>query len=116
MAYKQIEIKLHETGKCIFMQHINPEIQKAKDTIRLYFTDKHGRPLRKPYYITQIQTLLEKRHLPRIMYQAASQLVEDGYLLKSRDNPCPESCAPIFHSSSSSPLKGIQCDLRSVTL
>ena len=42
------------------MQHIDPEIQKAKDTIRPYFTDKHGRPLRKPYYVTQIQTLLEK--------------------------------------------------------
>ena len=82
MTYKQIEIRLHETGKCIFMQHIDPEIQKAKDTIRPYFTDKYGRPLRKPYYVTQIQTLLEKWHFPWIVYQAASKLVEDGYLSK----------------------------------
>jgi len=64
------------------MQNSDPEILKAKNTIRPYFTDKYGRPLRKPYYVTQLQTLLEDRHFPWIVYQAASRLVEEEYLSK----------------------------------
>jgi len=62
------------------MPNSDPEIQKAKNTIRLYFTDNYGRPLRKPYYVTQPQTLLEDLHFPWIIYQAASRFVEEECL------------------------------------
>ena len=65
------------------MQHYDPEIQKAKETIRPYFIDKYNRPKRRPYYVTQLQTLLEKWHFPWIVYQGASKLIDEGFLSKT---------------------------------
>ncbi|MEM2111696.1 MAG: hypothetical protein QXX08_07445 [Candidatus Bathyarchaeia archaeon] len=62
------------------MQNIDSEIEKAKRSIMPYFIDKYGRPLKKPYYVTQIQTLLENQHFPWIIYQAVSRLIEEGHL------------------------------------
>lgn len=65
---------------CVFMQRIDPEILKAKETICPYFLDKYNRPLKRPYYVTQLQTLLEKWHFPWIVYQAAIRLIDEGFL------------------------------------
>mgnify|MGYP001047063267 CR=1 FL=1 len=62
------------------MQRIDPEIQKAKKTIRPFFVDKLNRPLKRPYYVTQLQTLLEKNHFPWIVYQAAIELIDKKHL------------------------------------
>jgi len=64
------------------MQSEDPEIHKAKESLRPFFVDNYGRPLRKPYYVTQIQTLLENRHFPWIVYQAISRLVDEDFLSK----------------------------------
>lgn len=41
------------------MQKQDPEIEKAKQSLIPFFKDRYGRPLRKAYHVTQIQTLLE---------------------------------------------------------
>ena len=64
------------------MQNSDAEIKKAKETIVPYFVDKYNRPKKTPYYVTQLQTLLESVHFPWIVYQAASQLIYDGFLSK----------------------------------
>ena len=64
------------------MQKDDIEIEKAKESLIPFFEDKYRRPLRKPYYVTQIQTLLENKHFPWIVYQALNRLVKEGYLTK----------------------------------
>jgi len=64
------------------MQNDDAEILKAKQTISPLFVDKYNRPKRALYYVTQLQTLLENKHFPWIVYQAASQLVNGGFLSK----------------------------------
>jgi len=64
------------------MQNSDAEIQKAKHSISPLFVDKYNRPKRSPFYVTQLQTLLETEHFPWIVYQAASQLVEEDVLDK----------------------------------
>ncbi|MEM2108375.1 MAG: hypothetical protein QXL10_03725 [Candidatus Bathyarchaeia archaeon] len=63
------------------MQSQDTEIQKAKVIIPR-FVDKYGRPKKTPYYITQLQTLLENNYFPWIIYQAADQLIKQGTLSK----------------------------------
>ena len=62
---------------------IDPEILKAKPEVMKLFTDKLGRPKKTPYYITQIQTLLENYYFPWITYQATKQLVEEKALSRT---------------------------------
>jgi len=62
------------------MQQKDPEAQKAKKMLLPFFTDKYGRPLRKPYYMKQLQVLLETRFFPWIVSQAVNELVEEGHL------------------------------------
>jgi len=64
------------------MQNSDAEIKKAKETIVPYFVDKYNRPKKTLYYVTQLQTLLENVHFPWIVYQGASQLINDGFLSK----------------------------------
>lgn len=64
------------------MQNVDAEIQKAKETITPLFVDKYNRPKKALYYVTQLQTLLENKHFPWIVYQAASQLVNHNFLSK----------------------------------
>ncbi|MFB3889189.1 MAG: hypothetical protein ACE14S_06830 [Candidatus Bathyarchaeia archaeon] len=73
---------MHKRGKREFMQPHDIEISKAKATILPFFIDSYGRPKKTPYYITQLQTLVEGTHFPWIVYQAINQLVEQGVLLK----------------------------------
>ena len=68
---------MEESG---FMQQKDPEAQKAKKMLLPFFTDKYGRPLRKPYYMKQLQVLLETRFFPWIVSQAVNELVEEGHL------------------------------------
>ena len=65
------------------MQKQDPEIEKAKQSLIPYFKDRYGRPLRKAYYVTQIQTLLENKHFPWIVYQAANRLIEEDIITKT---------------------------------
>lgn len=64
------------------MQNGDAEIQKAKQSISPLFVDKYNRPKKSPFYVTQLQTLLENQHFPWIAYQAASQLVKEDILDK----------------------------------
>lgn len=64
------------------MQSTDAEIQKAKQSISPLFVDKYNRPRKSPLYVTQLQTLLETKHFPWIVYQAASQLVKEDILDK----------------------------------
>lgn len=73
---------MHKKGKSKNMQRQDPAIQSAKKTVMQLFIDNSGRPKKTPYYITQLQTLLEKDHFQWITYQAASQLVEEKKLSK----------------------------------
>lgn len=60
----------------------NPQVEKAKEELRSYFRDRYGRPLKKPYYVTQLQTLLEGLYYPWIVHQALTRLVEEGFLAR----------------------------------
>jgi hypothetical protein len=64
------------------MQKTDPEIAKAKQEIMKLFTDDYGRPKKTPYYVAQLQTLLENQFFPWITHQAAQQLVNQNILSK----------------------------------
>ena len=61
-----------------------PYVQKAIPHVLSYFEDKYGRPLKRPYYIRQMQVLLENDFFPWIVYHALMHLVERGRLVKKR--------------------------------
>ena len=60
----------------------DPIRKKAKEDIRKLFIDEYNRPKRTPYYISQLQTILEKNYFDRIVYNAAMDLVQDSFLMK----------------------------------
>jgi hypothetical protein len=64
------------------MQKTDPQIQNAKPIVMQLFIDKYGRPKKTPYYVAQLQTLLEKQFFPWITHQAAEQLVNEKVLSK----------------------------------
>jgi hypothetical protein len=64
------------------MQKSDPQIQCAKPIVMQLFADKYGRPKKAPYYIAQIQTILENNYFPWIIHQATNQLVEEKVLSK----------------------------------
>lgn len=69
-------------GNGSFMQATDKAVLEAKQRIPSFFVDKYNRPKKTPYYVTQLETLLESEFFPWIVYKAASQLVEDGSLSK----------------------------------
>ena len=64
------------------MQSTDPQINYAKKSVMKLFEDSYGRAKRKPYYITQIKTLLETRFSDDVTYQAIEQLVGERRLSK----------------------------------
>jgi hypothetical protein len=62
------------------MQKPDPQIAKAKQEVMKLFTDDYGRPKKTPYYVAQLQTLLENQFFPWITHQAAEQLVNQNIL------------------------------------
>ena len=64
------------------MQKTDPQIQNAKPIVMQLFIHRYGRPKKTPYYVAQLQTLLEKQFFPWITHQAAEQLVNENILSK----------------------------------
>lgn len=62
------------------MQKRDPQIQSAKVCVMQLFEDKIKRAKRKPYYLTQIQTLHEETFSDNVIYQALTQLEAEGKL------------------------------------
>ena len=62
------------------MQTPDKYVQLAKPIVMKKFIDKLGRPMKKPYHITQLQTVLETDFFQWVTYEAAKQLVKEGAL------------------------------------
>jgi len=55
-------------------------IAEAASAIKSLFEDRYHRPRKRTFYIGQLQVLLEDRLFPWIVYNAAMQLIQQGYL------------------------------------
>jgi Holliday junction resolvase-like predicted endonuclease len=62
------------------VQKSDYKIQRAKTAVMELFEDKIGRAKKKPYYLTQIQTLLEEEFTDKVIYQASTQLIKEKKL------------------------------------
>jgi len=58
----------------------DPQIPKASSEIMSLFEDRYHRPRKRPFYIGQLQVLPEAEFFPWIVYNAAMQLLREGYL------------------------------------
>ena len=74
---------MHENGKATFMQD-DAYVQQAIPKLLTLFQDEYRRPLRKPYYLRQLQVLLENDYFPWVISNALVQLVDQGILHKVR--------------------------------
>jgi len=81
------------------MQKPDPEIAKAKQEIIKLFTDQYGRPKKTPYYVAQLQTLLENQFFPWITHQAAEQLVNQKILSKIETSTKCHSKVVFFYNA-----------------
>lgn len=98
------------------MQKPDVQIQYAKPIVMQLFTDKFGRPKKTPYYITQIQTLLEKTFFPWITYQATKQLVEEKALCRTETKTKYSEAVFIFNSKLDKPpfRRSIDAHIKSI--
>jgi hypothetical protein len=65
------------------MRRIDLQTPKAKQAVMRLFEDKWGRAKKKPYFLSQIAVLFEDSFSYNIVYQAATQLCNEGKLSKS---------------------------------
>ncbi len=66
------------------LQNSDSKTQTAKLCVMPLFEDKIGRAKRKPYYLTQIQTIYEDNLSDDVVYQALTQLEEEGKLRRRK--------------------------------
>jgi hypothetical protein len=59
------------------MQKSDYKVQRGKTAVMELFEDKIGRAKKKPYYLTQIQTLFEEEITDKVIYQAIMQLIKE---------------------------------------
>jgi len=57
-----------------------PYVQRAIPDVFSLFEDKYNRPLRKPYYMRQLQVKFENKYFPWVITNALNQLVDQGSL------------------------------------
>ena len=73
-------------NKCLLLQpssrYTDPRVIEIVPKIKSLFEDKYHRPRKKPYYIGQLQVLLEKEAYPWIVYNATMLLCQQEYLIK----------------------------------
>ncbi len=72
----------HDTGKVV---------DRAVEALRAHFTNARGKPIRTPYYLSQLQVLHENNFFPWVVSDAVKRLTEEECFLSRLDeNSIPE--------------------------
>ena len=81
------------------MQSADPNTALARGALLPYFIDSFGRPLRTPYYVSQLQTLLEDRFFPWVTFSALKSLESEGILTRV-EVPTKNASKVVFYFNS----------------